>query len=77
MRRMTALVVAAAATLTLGLAACGSATPVEDDPAEQANPGSSLTETSYVLKDGRTVICLIHRSDNGRAGLSCDWDHAE
>ena len=49
--------------LTLALAGCGNLATSDGAP-------SVRSETSYKLKDGRTVICIIG------SGISCDWEHA-
>jgi uncharacterized protein YceK len=56
--------VIAALVVALALTGCGNLTT--DDGSQSVN-----SETSYKLKDGRTVICIY-----GRARLSCDWESA-
>lgn len=36
-------------------------------------PGSDLRECHVTLDDGSRVTCVIYK----KAGLSCDWEHAE
>lgn len=61
MKKTIAVMVAA---LALTLTGCGNLTT--EDGSQSVN-----SETSYKLKDGRTVICIY-----GRYRLSCDWESA-
>lgn len=57
--------IALAAVLMLGLTGC-SGNLTKEDGTQSVN-----SETSYKLKDGRTVVCIY-----GHYRLSCDWEHA-
>lgn len=43
---------------------------------QQLTDDPTLREGELTLKDGRVITCIIHRADNGRGGLSCDWPSA-
>lgn len=55
-----------AAAIAITLTGCGNGNLTTEDGTQSVN-----SETSYKLKDGRTVICIY-----GRYRLSCDWEHA-
>lgn len=44
---------------------------------QTSNNIDPIFENSIVLKDGRTVICLIRGSISYRGGMTCDWDNAK
>lgn len=64
-RMRVAAIVGALVISALGLTGCGNLTTADGDR-------SSLSEYRYVLKDGRTVVCM-----KGSSHLSCDWEHAK
>ena len=60
--------VAIALALVLTLTACGTPTKITD------GNGLIVRESTFTLKDGRSVTCLIHTS---HGAISCDWEHTK
>lgn len=53
------------------LAACGSVT---SQPTPTFDDGSNdLYEDAIVLKDGRTITCVVYEPGYNAGGLSCDF----
>ena len=76
------LALAATAIITLALAACGTAT--QDNTGEDegnddivcAEVAANIHQCDVTMRDKRRVTCLVYAGDF-RAGMSCDWSHAE
>ena len=60
--------VAIALALVLTLTACGTPTKSTD------GNGLIVRESTFTLKDGRSVTCLIHTN---YGAISCDWESAK
>lgn len=80
MRKTLAL--ATAAIITLALAACGTA--MQDNTGEDeadddivcAEVAANICQCDVTMRDTRRVTCLVY-DGKLRAGMSCDWTHAD
>lgn len=80
MRKPIAL--AATAIITLALTACGTATQgnTGDNEANDdivcAEVAANIYQCDVTMRDTRRVTCLVY-DGKLRAGMSCDWTHAD
>ena len=76
------LAFAAAAIIMLALAACGTAmqdTTGEDEADDDivcAEVAANIYQCDVTMQDTRRVTCLVY-DGKLRAGMSCDWAHAD
>ena len=76
------LTLAIVSIATLALAACGTATQdnTEEDEGNDdivcAEVAANIYQCDVTMRDTRRVTCLVY-DGKLRAGMSCDWTHAD
>lgn len=58
--------------LVVVLAACLALAGCSNEPPAPGERQQNLEQRDYVLRDGRTVTCIV-RDEVNKGGLSCDW----